>query len=199
MKVGPALALLLLSGCMSWPRGPAPAADSSVPAQSRPADRPDPPVRPLQPDDESAAERAFEAARGGAALQRVRTAPTSVVALLHQGLPRPIAGPDGRTTFAGPAVNAVMREDGRWFGWKSGRAEAIPAALGARLDAILSDPETWREPDDFPSGGCTDAGSLQLTIRHHGRLKRSRQDNCRLRGLAGELGRIVIEEAGGPI
>lgn len=142
----------------------------------------------------AAAEREFESARGREAAERVQAASSSVIAIFYQGLPRPITGADGRVTFAGPAVNAVMREDGRWLGWKTGRAEPVPSEVGARLDSILADPALWREPEDFPRGGCTDAGSLQLAIRHEGRFKSSRQDNCDSRGFAGALGRMVLDE-----
>jgi hypothetical protein len=183
MKTGAFLVLILLAACVARPAPePAPALDDLAPASLE------------QGDGARTAEREFEAARGREAVQRVRSASSSVVAVSYQGFPRPVAGPGGRVTFAGPAVNAVLRENGRWLGWKGGRAEPVPAAVSARLDSILADPDLWLEPDEFPSGGCTDAGSLQLAIRHRGRLKSSRQDNCDSRGLAGRLGRIVLDE-----
>jgi hypothetical protein len=164
-------------------------------AAARPAQRPESAGEARDPGGGAAEiDRVFAAARGDEAARRVRSASSSVVAAFYQGLPRPITGPDGRITFAGPVVNAVMREKGRWLGWRTGRAEPVPAIVAARLDAIIADRALWREPADFPRGACTDAGSLQLAIRHEGRLKLSRQDNCDSRGLAGELGRIVLDE-----
>ena len=192
MKAKAFLILLALAGCAP-PRPAAPAASETA-AVERP-ERAEAVYPPGAGSAETVVEREFRVARGPAALERVKAAPSSVVAVSYQGLPRPITGPDGRITYAGPAVNAVFRADGRWLGWKSGSAAPLPAAVAARLDSLLADPALWREPDGFPPGGCTDAGSLQLAVRHRGRLKLSRQDNCDSRGLAGELGRTVLNEA----
>lgn len=187
MRPGPFLALIPLAACVAGSgMEPAPPRDDATAAS------------PAQDGGAETAEREFESARGREAAQRVRSASSSVVAVSYQGLPRPITGPDGQVTFAGPAVNALIRENDRWLGWKTGRPEPVPEAVSARLDSILADPALWREPDEFPGGGCTDAGSLQMAIRHRGRLKSSRQDNCDSRGLAGRLGRIVLDERAAP-
>lgn len=170
-----------------------------------------PPAAPLPPERSRAAaagsgpgfgsvtvEQEFELARGRPALDRLRSAPVSVVAVMYQGLPRPVTLPDGSVTYAGPAVNGVVREKGRWLGWKTGRPAPVPEAVAARLDAIVGDPGLWLEPELLRGGACTDAGSLQLAIRSDGRKRFSRQDNCYSRGLAAELGRIVLGEALSP-
>ncbi|HEX8620398.1 MAG TPA: hypothetical protein VF718_00350 [Allosphingosinicella sp.] len=185
MKAGLFAALIPLAACTATP-APAPAerADAAGLALAAPA-----------PDGgAAAAEREFERVRGEEAARRVRSASQSVMAVFHQGLPKPITLPDDRVAYAGPSLNAVMLEDGRWLGWKTGRPEPVPADVAERLESILADPALWGEPDDFPRGSCTDAGSLQLAIRRDGRLKSSRQDNCDSRGLAGKLGRIVLDE-----
>jgi hypothetical protein len=189
--------ILPLAACaVRPPEGPVLAGESPAAAQPEPPDR----SRAAAAGhgsgfDSASAEREFQLVRGAAALERLRSAPTSVVAVFYQGLPRPITGPDGRVAFAGPAVNAATRERGRWLGWKTGKPAPLPADVAARLDSIVEDPRLWQEPEVFPRGACTDAGSLQLAIRHDGRRRFSRQDNCDSRGLSGELGRIVLGEA----
>ena len=191
MKTEPFLALLLLAACVA----PPPPADPEPVAEAGAG----PALEPVAVKDEvplglEAVERELLAARGAGAVRRARAAPASVVAVLYQGFPKPITGPDGRVTYAGPAVNVVIREQGRWLGWGGGGPQEVAPDVAARIEAILADAALWREPDIFPQSGCTDAGSLQLLIRHSGRTKRSRQDNCLSRGLAGELGRIVLGE-----
>ena len=187
------MVLLALAGCA------ASAGDREVAAAAAPPERSRVSAAGLGPGFDSASlEREFEVARGTAALERLRSAPVSVVAAMYQGLPRPITLPDGRMGYAGPAANAVIREKGRWLGWKSGELSPVPAAAAERLEAILADPRLWLEPEVFRGGGCTDAGSLQLAVRQESRRKFSRQDNCDSRGLAGELGRIVLNEAVDP-
>lgn len=192
MKTWRFLVLVLLAGCASERPGAIPPGD--VPAV---AERGGAPawLEPLLPGDgTSVVEREFVVAHGEAAVRRIHAASSSIVAVFYAGLPRPITGPEGRTTFAGPGINVAIRENGRWLGWKRATPQPLPDAVGARLDAILADPALWREPDHFPRGDCTDAGSLQLVVRHQGRRKLSAQDNCRSRGLSGELGRIVLDE-----
>lgn len=186
MRASAFLILALLAACA--PRGePPPAAG---PERGRAA------AAGLGPGFDSASvEREFEAVRGPAAMRRVRSAPVSAVAAFYQGLPTPTIEPDGRVTYAGPAVNAVVRERGRWLGWKTGKPAPVPAEVAARLDALVADPGLWREPEAFPRGACTDSGSLQLGLRHEDRRRFSWQDNCRSRGLTGELARIVLAEA----
>lgn len=176
MKIPALLALISLAGCAAA-RAPGTDEERTAGVASEPG------------AVAAAAELEFRSARGPEAARRIRAASSSVVAVLYQGLPRPITGPDGRVTFAGPAVNAVVRQNGRWLGWRSGRPEPVPAEVAARLDSILADPALWVEPEDFPSGGCTDAGSLQLAIRTtggSGRAARTIAIRAASPGLSGE-------------
>ena len=201
MKTHPLPILLLVAACAAEPAGgPSAAGENPVAARPAPPERSRVEAAGHGPGFDSASvEREFQLVHGAAALERLRSAPISVVAAFYQGMPRPITGPDGRLHFAGPAVNAVIRERGRWLGWKSGGPAPLPAAIAARLDSIIEDPRLWQEPEVFRRGACTDAGSLQLAIRHDGLTRFSRQDTCDSRGLAGELGRIVLGEALGRI
>lgn len=130
---------------------------------------------------------------GGKALAEAQAAPSSVMAVIQQSMPRPIQRPDGSWTYEGPWVNSVARTAQGWTGWKSGQSQPLPPSLGAELDRMLADPALWREPAYASGEGCLDGNAYSLVIRHSGRTKVARQI-CMPRGVTGRLAGTVINE-----
>jgi hypothetical protein len=205
MTKGLALPILLLAACAPQPTPEA--APPAQPARTERAERAGPPVPPLRlpPPIEPGiggfsadhvrewTERYVEYRLGREALQLARSAPTSIMATHHQGLPRPVQNADGSWGYEPPGANAMVRGSAGWTGWAGADRRAVSPAKAAEIDRILADRAFWSEADYVPPT-CTDAGARRMVIRHSGRVT-VRQQSCGGVGLTNRLWELVY---GGP-
>lgn len=147
-----------------------------------------PPPPPPRPSDhfttsliQSEVEDMVQEQLGAETLAAARGAATSIMASSYQG----------RFDSGGPRLEVLVRAPDGWTSWKSGRASAVPADVGAAIERLLADSALWREEPFYPAIDCPDAGATMLVIRHGGRTRVTRQ-GCTPAGLTGKLEEVVL-------
>lgn len=128
---------------------------------------------------------------GGEAVQLAKTASSSIMVTLHQGLPRPIQRANGSWTYEGPSAAVAIRTAQGWMAWRKEGHLPLSVAASEEIDRILADPEFRREPA-YVEPTCTDAGAQRLVLRHLGR-ESVRQQSCGGSGLTYRLFRLVLD------
>lgn len=130
-------------------------------------------------------------ARFGIALtDQALASPAFLIAKHYSGMPMPVSQPDGAVLYAPPPVAVLIRRGGGWLAARAGRGfEPVDPARGSALDAVLADPEFWRQPVHAGTQ-CTDAGASLLWLRLEGRPARVRRGSC---GATERTERLVLQ------
>ena len=115
---------------------------------------------------------------GEALVRRAIAAPAFLFTQHYPGMlppPPPDSGPDWR--YPEPPVAMLFRENGQWLAaTPAGVRPARPDKL-SEIEAILTDPAFWAEPE-YAQPGCTDAGASLLMLKMPDRPRITRRSAC---------------------